>query len=94
MVLSYNSALCVICNISNCVSCSSNNVCFQCVTGYQLNDFSQENLTQCYPCNIFKCTFCYDTNMCKYCNSGYYLVNGSCQMCNYPCGVYSNNGTC
>jgi hypothetical protein len=75
------------CNISQCVSCSSVNVCAACAGGYYLNN------NQCLPtspapsCNINHCSACSSDNICAACQNGYALSGNACVVSNPACNV-------
>ena len=81
---------CVLCSIDNCASCSSDNVCAQCSSGYSPNtnngcDFCQ---SPCKACAV---------NGCSSCLSPFNPtpdVNGACFICNIVnCADCSADGT-
>lgn len=70
------------CTLSNCVYCTSNNVCGSCAAGYQISS------NQCVPqtCSIPNCLSCNQT-VCQACQQTYALVNGTCLQKSYGCSV-------
>lgn len=54
---------CVVCNVTNCISCSANYTCGQCMTNYTLS----QNGSSCILCNITNCLTCMSINQCSSC---------------------------
>lgn len=61
------------CSVPNCQSCSYNNFCSVCSTGYTL---TREGNCQKAFCNVLNCQACSLNNICSQCMNGYTLVLG------------------
>ena len=59
---------------ANCLTCSSNNFCSQCASGYSL---TLQGTCQMNTCYVENCQSCSVNNVCQQCNSGYTLTNGN-----------------
>jgi hypothetical protein len=77
--LSKDSQYCYHCDILGCTSCSSDNVCQSCLTGYFLNG------SQCSLC-LYPCATCSSPTTCLTCRYPFseYPFNGLCYACNVP----------
>lgn len=77
----------IICNISNCAYCFSNNTCDSCAQGY---DFSVNNTNLCIAvCNVSNCYQCVEgvnPSACSVCQPQYTLIDGECQQISFSCG--------
>jgi hypothetical protein len=71
---------CLLCNITECITCVSDNLCMQCQLQYTTYNGS------CFLCNLGNCSSCNATNVCETCAEGFTLTNGSCII---PCDVYN-----
>ena len=64
---------CVTCTVTNCATCSADNVCEVCTDGYRKNG------NTCEKCTVDKCKACAsDINACTECVEGYTLEGGKC----------------
>jgi hypothetical protein len=82
----------IICNITGCAYCNSNNVCASCIQGY---DFSSQNPNQCVPtCTVSNCFQCVESNqnICNICVPGFSV--SSTGQCNYISGSNSCGSNC
>ena len=101
----YYNLQCMPCNViySNCISCTANSNCTQCVTPYLLNNVGEcaicnvgfyYNLTTltCNSCNTM-CSTCANATVCTTCVAGLYMgVDGQClTVC--PSATYGNTAT-
>jgi uncharacterized repeat protein (TIGR02543 family) len=80
------------CDVDNCSSCDTPNVCSKCASGYTLN-----NGTCVMNCNVQNCSTCGSPNKCSKCNSGYVLNNNKCSVKQEKCPdncVTCSNGKC
>lgn len=78
------------CTVTNCNLCSSDNICYTCAAGYQLQAASTCNI-----CNLQGCALCLNSSYCQNCSTGY-IVNintGKCYVCTYPCLTCVGNST-
>ena len=64
---------CVTCAVTNCATCSADNVCEVCTDGYRKNG------SNCEKCTLEHCKACAsDINACTECVEGYTLEGGNC----------------
>lgn len=97
---------CISCNVTNCLKCSSNNICSQCSPGFSLDNVNNicgcsssqlwdSTLKQCLSCNSLytNCNSCSST-VCLSCQAGYFKTGatGTCSICNQDtnCNVCSS----
>lgn len=83
---------CILCNITNCLACTTSNICDSCATSYSL--FTDKSL--CVSCNTANCSYCMLPDSCSKClnssNSPYFGVCYTCNITN--CVSCGPNGTC
>ena len=72
------------CNVTNCWSCSSNNFCEQCLSGYSVN--TNGGCTK-LSCNVSNCASCSSSSTCSACSSGYQITNNTCVFKTYECDI-------
>lgn len=87
---------CISCNVANCLTCSDNNVCSECISGFTFNSTTKtcgcspselwnSTLNKCIPCNQLysNCDSC-NSAQCLTCNSGFYQssITNQCVACN------------
>lgn len=83
---------CVSCNISNCRSCQSDAVCYQCEPLYSLS-FTLTSV--CISCNVSNCLTCGTADFCSVCLGSFSVTTqGTCQLCETPCLTCNVDGTC
>lgn len=61
------------CTVNNCMSCSYNNFCGVCNSGFYL---TKAGTCQVAMCNVPNCQACSLNNICQQCNTGYSLALG------------------
>ena len=94
--LSTDSTMCVVCDIPNCVSCITNNVCGLCQ-----GDLMPMN-GQCLSCSVDNCGECSSNDTCSSsgCLQGYYFnsnfdsISTQCLACLSPCETCYSDGYC
>ncbi|OMJ71039.1 hypothetical protein SteCoe_30862 [Stentor coeruleus] len=77
------------CNVDNCLTCSSTDVCSMCTIGYGSDGYG--NCQSC-PSNCNDCT----GSVCYLCKTGYNVVNGECLIsCDVPnCNICQSSNVC
>lgn len=82
------------CNISGCSFCTTNNICYACMTGYTLNTttVNTTTTTTCTAqCNVTNCYQCNSTTTCYACDYGFYLSSNQCLNASNQTATYCTN---
>lgn len=82
---------CVLCQISNCLSCSNSTTCNSCLSGYSVTASGG-----CLQCSIPSCLSCTTNNFCSACQNGLSIsTGGTCVICqNTGCALCSSDNVC